>query len=234
MRSTYSKGVLAVMDLKTWFDELRQQSLAVDPSELYLWPRTPVANLQAEIWQRVGVSDWRIDNPLSRSYKVSAAIRDLQYNQLIPTDAKVLDICCGDGVVLGQVAGEHPAVECYGLDLYGGERVPLRVLDQTNVTVSRAAIQHLFVNGPPQPFDVAWMLNTYRGWDSAELRPEERDLPALAERWLWHNARYTIVTATKAQAKHLRRAGWWVSELGQGEDDSTMLLLWPARDQYGG
>ena len=38
--------------------------------ELYLWPRTPIANLQAEAWQRVGVSDWRADDERSRPAQV--------------------------------------------------------------------------------------------------------------------------------------------------------------------
>ena len=46
-----------------YLKSLEQLADSSDPADYYLWPRTPVNDLQGEILQRVGVTDWGGENP---------------------------------------------------------------------------------------------------------------------------------------------------------------------------
>jgi hypothetical protein len=85
-------------------------------------------------------------------------------------------------------------------------------------------IQQVFETVPPEPFDIVMMLNTYRGWESADLRPHEKELPRQADDWMGTNARFAIVTATASQIDKLWDKGFKVEILGKGEDASWMIL----------
>jgi hypothetical protein len=69
------------------------------------------------------------------------------------------------------------------------------------------------------------MLNTYRGWESADLRESEQDLPQKADAWFARNSRFVIITATRDQIARLSCEGWFVETLGKGEDESTMICM---------
>lgn len=194
--------------------------------ELYLWPRTPISNLQAEAWQRVGVSDWRVEDPRSRVYRVLRAVDDLRYNRLIREPFTFLDICCGDALIPWHVKRRWPLAEAFGVDLNAGRLPTHEMVQEQGVRLFRIPLQRLFADGPVV-FDVVTMFNTYRGWVSADLRPEEGWLVEAADRWFRAHARYTIVTATEEQVERLKASGWWVTDLGRGEDDSRMILMWP-------
>ena len=75
--------------------------------------------------------------------------------------------------------------------------------------------------------DICIMLNTYRSWDAADLRLHERNLPYLADDWFKMNSKYTFLTVTPSQNKRLRRKGFWVIDMGRGEDDSEMVCVFP-------
>jgi len=137
----------------------------------------------------------------------------------------VLDICCGDAIVLWQIKRAFPQAICYGVDLNKG-RFDTHVKVQRDVVqLYRVFIQHLFRTHPDTPFDLTLMLNTYRGWESADLREHERYLPELANAWFNRNARYTILTVTDPQIVSLRRLGFTVKKIGKGEDNSKMVCL---------
>jgi len=197
--------------------------------ELYLWPRTAIGNLQAEAWQRVGVSDWRADDPKSRPYHVLRVVDDLLYNRLIPERFSFVDICCGDALIPWHVKRRWPMADCCGVDLNKGHLQPHFIVQDQGVRLYRIPIQRLFRDGKDVLFDVAMMLNTYRGWDSADLDEGERWLIDAADEWFRYRARYTIVTATDAQIERLKSEGWWVTEVGHnaGENGSKMILMWP-------
>jgi hypothetical protein len=81
---------------------------------------------------------------------------------------------------------------------------------------------------PPPPeirFDVVIMLNTYRGWEHAQLRENEKNLPELADKYFTQSARYTILTVTQKQIKHFYKLCFHVKILGCGERDSIMISI---------
>jgi hypothetical protein len=138
---------------------------------------------------------------------------------------RAVDLSCGDAVVLWQVQQAFPASACFGVDCNRGLFATNASASEAGVRLYKGYLQHVFALDPPEPFDLVTMLNTYRGWESADLRPEEQRLPALADAWFAKNTRYAIVTAVPAQIERLRREGWDVEELGKGEDASRMICI---------
>lgn len=216
---------------ETYLKYIEEQSAANGVSE-YLWPRTALGNLQAEAMFRVGVSDWREDDKWSRPAQVIKILERLLYNDLLEENFTFLDICCGDAVVLWQIKRAFPKAKCYGLDLNAGNIPDQRMAVEQGVKLYRATIQRLFADTPDVVFDVCMMLNTYRGWESADLRDDEQWLPDTADEWLRQHARYTILTVSKSQVERLKSKGFWVSETGRGEDNSLMVLAFPCGDRW--
>lgn len=196
--------------------------------EHYLWPRTAIGNLQAEAWQRVGVSDWIADDPRSRPAQIILALREMVRNRLLPENFSAIDICCGDALVLWQIKRAFPFSDCYGVDINAGRLDTHKMVSDSGVHLYRTTIQRLFqvAEGRPQ-FDIAIMLNTYRGWQSADLKDDETWIPDAADFWFRRNARFTILTIDDGQRKKLRDNGFWVADIGHGEDNSKMVLLFP-------
>jgi hypothetical protein len=208
-----------------YLKNLEEVSLKSDPALYYLWPRTPIGNdHQDKILQRVGISDYEVHNRHSRSSKIIRQIEILIKTRLIKEDFSILDIACGDAIILWQIKKMFPKANCYGIDCNKGKFSTHSVVQSDGVQLFNVFIQHLFASPLEIPFDLALMLNTYRGWDSAELRENERNLPDLVDRWFEKNALYTILTATATQMKYLRD-NFEISNLGKGEDDSTMICI---------
>jgi hypothetical protein len=194
--------------------------------DLYLWPRTPLGyDHQEKITDRVGVPDYDVDKPSSRPALIIRQIRELVQHGLVGADFSLLDIACGDAIVLWQVKKAFPQAQCYGIDCNIGQFGTHEMVEREGVELFNGFIQHLFVSEPIVPFDLALMLNTYRGWESADLRKHEQGLPKLADAWLAKNVRYTIVTATDLQIRTWRQVAFVVARLGKGEDNSTMVCV---------
>lgn len=215
-----------------YLSDLEQEGVGSPLEGLYLWPRTPVAegaDLQAVIKKRVGASDYEVDDPRSRSAMIIVKLRSLvaDPDSGLGEDFRVLDIACGDAVVLWQIQRVFPDASCYGVDCNKGVFEPHAQVMKDGVLLYKAYLQHLFPRLPAgdRKFDVTLMLNTYRGWESADLREEEQDLPQQADEWFATGSRYVIVTATNAQIHRLRQEGWSVEVLGKGEDESTMICM---------
>lgn len=185
-----------------------------------LWPNTPVANIQAEIWRRCGASDWNMADPNSRPALLADTLQEMVANGLIPERFHLLDIFCGDGVILWQMRKRFSLAKLWGLDL---RQYP------THEQASNVGVTFIYQDvrrfiEADQAVDVAVMLNTFRGWDRSGC---EADLPGRVLTWLQRNARFVIVTATEAQIAMLKDAGWWVWDIGPGEDDSDMVgMFW--------
>ena len=208
-----------------WFAALEKQFAAADAEGAYLWPRTPIHDIQSKIKQRVGAGDREVDAPRSRPALILRQIAALQGAGLLPAAFSVLDIACGDALVLLQIKKAHPAAACFGADFHAGGIDTHAEVSAAGVGLHRALIQHLFRAPVAPPFDLVLMLNTYRGWESADLKPEDRDLPALADVWLRENARFAILTVTESQTKHFRDIGFNLQRIGRGEDNSVMVCL---------
>lgn len=214
-------------DPRQYLERLQEEAEQNHTEELYLWPRTPIGNLQAEAWQRVGVSDWVGNDPRGRPARVMRVIDDLLYNRLIPERFSLVDICCGDALIPWHVKRRWPTAQAFGVDLNAGRLQAHFVVQDQGVRLFRIPLQRLFRDGQDAIFDVALMFNTYRGWDRAGLKEGERWMVPAAEEWFRRHARYTIVTVTEDQIERLKSDGWWVTDLGRGEDDSRMILMWP-------
>ena len=208
-----------------WFTALEKQFAAADAEGAYLWPRTPIHDIQSKIKQRVGAGDREVDEPRSRPALILWQIAVLQGAGLLPAAFSVLDIACGDALVLLQIKNAHPAAACFGADFHAGGIDTHAEVSAAGVGLHRALIQHLFRAPIAPPFDLVLMLNTYRGWESADLKPEDRDLPALADAWLRDNARFAILTVTESQTKHFQELGFNLQRIGPGEDNSIMVCL---------
>ncbi len=202
---------------------LEQTTRDQDDDSFYLWPATPIEDFQKEIHAQVGVSDRHPRDPRSRPASITRFIAALRSRDLVPTDFTMVDVCCGDALVIGRIKQSFPHGQCYGVDILKDQIAShLEVLD-AGVELFKIYIQQLFRADPEEPFDVAIMLNTYRGWPAASLRDHEQDLPVLAHRWLLRNARYAVVTARESQIHELVASGKKVIRLGPGEESSTMI-----------
>ena len=211
--------------INRYFMKLAADSAFLSKPDYYLWPRTPTANLQAEIWQRVGVSDHMMYDCRSRPSKIIRMLHQLIDNKLLREDFNLLDICCGDAVILTHIQRSFPDAHCYGIDLNAWEYADHSDAFEEGVELYAIPMQILFQRPAPVQLDVCVMLNTYRSWDAADLRLHERNLPYLADDWFKQNSKYTILTVTPSQNKRLRRKGFWVIGMGRGEDDSEMVCV---------
>jgi hypothetical protein len=195
-------------------------------NDLLLWPRTPIGDeIQQKIVQRVGVSDYQAEDPGSRPNRIIAILCRLSRARCIPAKFSVLDIACGDAIVLWQIKRAFPASRCYGADCNKGLFPAHERVARDDVQLSRCFIQHLVEKDSADPFDVVMMLNTYRGWGSADLKPQEHDLPLLVDNWLRKNARYIILSVTPTQLDDWQQAGWQECKLGRGEEDSLLVCF---------
>jgi hypothetical protein len=209
-----------------YLEDLEHICSKEDVAEYYLWPRTPIGDgIQDKIIQRVGVSDYEVTHKRSRSGRIISYLNTLIQHHLLEPGFSLLDIACGDAVILWQIKKAFPEAHCFGIDCKKGKFSTHSKVQQEGVQLFNVFIQHLFMTCPEIPFDVVMMLNTYRGWESADLREHEQHLPELADKWFEKNARYTILTATDQQITHLRRLNFSVQKIGRGEDDSTLIGL---------
>ena len=198
----------------------------------YLWPKTPVANIQAEIWRRTGASDLNMSNPNCRATNIVHTLHELTANYLLPRPFTVLDLCCGDGLVLAQIGRTFLQAQCYGADL---QRYPEHRIGETRggCAFYRAPLQGVVGSKPPAVIDVCLMLNTFRGWDKANLPPEDYDLPQRTLYWLRGFCRFVVLTVTKAQQAWLKREGFFIWTVGKGEDDSDLICGFPCDNGSG-
>lgn len=192
----------------------------------YLWPRTPVGgDYQPIIGRRVGASDYDYADPRSRPNSIASYLGRLCRQGLLPPGFVLLDIACGDAVVLTQLKRQFPTAAMLGLDCNKGMFPYHETALQQGVELYDGFLQQLFAERLATPIDVAVMLNTFRSWEAADLSPAEADLPARAEQWILDQARLAIVTASQTQVARLQAAGLHVQVIGRGEDEAIMVAL---------
>lgn len=205
---------------------LERMASCEDLTQFYLWPRTPcTSTLQEEIISRVGVSDFDLHQAHSRPAQIVSLLRTLSAASLIDDEFSILDLLCGDGIVLWQIKRSFPRANCYGVDCKKDGYETHEMIQFDGVKLYKAFLQHVLSADCGKPFDVAIMLNTYRGWEYADLREDEQNLPDSANDWFMRNARFTLLTATSFQTNHLREVGFFVKGIGNGEDDSEMICI---------
>ncbi len=211
--------------LEAYLQNLEDLARNSELQNLYLWPRTPLGvDHQDKIIERVGVSDYQVEDPRSRSFLIINQLKKMISTGSLPEDFFLLDVACGDAVILCQIQKEFPRSFCFGIDCLKNKFDTHTSAQEEGIFLYEGYIQHLFANQVDPPFDVVMMLNSYRGWESAELRPSERELPEQADRWFARNAKFTILTATEHQITSLQNKSFSVNLLGKGEDNSHMII----------
>jgi hypothetical protein len=202
-------------EIGRWLDNLSAEGA-------YLWPNTPVGNIQAEIWRRCGASDYNLKHPRCRTRLILDTLLEMVENSLLPEAFTCIDLFCGTGVVESLIGERLPLARLYGVDVNSYKE---HTAAPPNVTFHQVGVQNLIVSTPPRVIDVAIMLNTWRGWDRSGAGLW---LPQATEAWLHANCRYVFLTVTPEQFESLKGSGkWWGFYIGQGEDDSGMVGLFP-------
>ncbi len=200
--------------MKHWLEGLERKTAELD-ADLLLWPSTPLLNLQGRIRKRVGAGDRDVSNPASRPARIIKALREVK-------PVGVLDICCGDALVLKAVK-DALGVPCYGVDL--SLDIPGQAeAKAAGVELYRVALQVLVDSTPPDCLAVTMMLNTYRGWKDAGLHNGEESLPDKVTAWLANYSLRSVLTVTPWQFQELAVTNY-VQDLGPGEGDKSRLVV---------
>jgi hypothetical protein len=210
-------------DHQRYLDALEERANISGGQDLYLWPRTPIETIQIKITQRVGANDYELKSPISRPAKIISFVSRLVQRGLLKDDFSVLDIACGDGIVLWQVQKAFPNSRCYGVDCNKGKFSAHAMVETDGVRLYRGYIQHLFTTFVDTPFEMVLMLSTYRDWKAANLQNHDSNLPELANRWFENNARYLLLTVDPKGYRQLERRGFSLRLLGKGEDRSVLI-----------
>ena len=189
-----------------------------------LWPNTPIADLQPQIEKMQGVSDRKSRDTRSRPYLIKMALKQLiDKGRLRAKTLTVLDAPCGDALILGEIKRAWHTARCYGLDANTFESYSL--LRREGVKLYKVYLQRLFAEPLPERVDVAMMLNTFRGWHSAQLRDSEADLAEQAEAWLLANADILVLTLNSDQMRHFNKIGKPPQIIGPGEEGSMLVFI---------
>lgn len=208
--------------LEQYLQNIENMANTVKMEDMYLWPHTPVGKSdQSIICNRCGASDYDFTNKNSRPYKIINSIKNLVGS----FSGGVIDITCADALIISRIKLAYPEINVYGVDCAKEEFNYTQDVLDSGVKLYKGYIQHLFKTKPETNFDVAIMLNTYRGWHSAQFKDCDKDLPKIADEWLLDNSRFCIVTAMKNQIKALLKKGANVKIIGKGESDSIMIMF---------
>lgn len=195
-------------------------------SDMYLWPNTPIdASIQQRIEARVGSSDIDPNVIGSRPEVIGQQIgRNIAGGGFDPC-LTILDIACGDGLILKHLKERYPLTECVGIDCNAGQFDSHAEVIRCGVRLASGFLQHLVKTVPAAPFDLVLMLNTYRDWNAAQLHPKYVNLPQEFDDWLARAAKAAILTVVPEQIAAMRHRGWQIEVLGPGEDRSVMVFV---------
>lgn len=222
----FSKFLAVSIAARQLFRQVEENAAKVNFSDAYLWPRTPrTPTHQHKILERVGATDYDVQNPLSRPHSIIKHLTGLIAKGKLPEQFVLADLCGGDALVGLAVKAAFPKSEIIVQDCLKDEFETHGPACEQGVKLYGGYLQDVIRQDFDQPIDVVMLLNTYRGWANADLHENEKDLPARVDEWLARNARFVIVTATVAQICALKERGCKLQIIGKGEDDSHMLCI---------
>ena len=212
------RGVGVTMNVDEYFRTIERMTVAVDKPLFYLWPNTWLDDIQTRISMMVGVPDTEPDDERSRPFRIVRYLREHTFEN-------ILDICCGDALVLSAIKRKFPEAHCYGVDLNIGAVPHQEEAIEHGVQLYRGAMQTLMLFDPPERFDITMMLNSFRSWENAELSRRQRFLPFQMFEWLVDNSHYSILTINRQQKQKFNRCGYDMVDLGPGEQDSRLVVV---------
>ena len=209
-----------------FFAAVEERGSQVEFNDFYLWPNTPPPpnSHQNKIIQRVGVSDSDIADKRSRTHLLIDFIENLIARGEISSLFVLADICGGDAIIGTKLKEHFPNAEIIVQDCFKEKFSTHAQAIEVGVKLYGGWLQHLVEEDlSNEQLEIVMMLNTFRGWQSAQLRPHEQDLPLKTLQWLERNSKFFIVTATEPQIGFLEKRGLTLELLGKGEDDSYMI-----------
>lgn len=224
----FCKLVLNRIYVNHFFAKVENKGAKVNIKDFYLWPNTPPPpdSHQEKIIQRVGAADYETNNPKSRTNLLIKSIIKLLSANKISYPFVLADICGGDAVICTKIKEYFPYAEIINQDCFKGKFSTHKKATEQGVKLYGGYLQHLVEeNLSTAKIDIVLMLNTFRGWQSAQLRDNEQNIPVKTLEWFKRNSKFFIVTATKSQIEFLTETGLKVDILGKGEDDSFMICV---------
>ena len=227
--------------LTSQFDEYKSNSFESDTIAFggnQLPGDAQIKDFQSSITKKYGISDYDITE--GRPAPIISQLKVLLERGFIKSDFSVIDICCGDALVLMQIKKAFPESKCYGVDFLAGKINTHREVEEAGVELHRVLLQDLLSESPEEKFDIAIMLNIYRSWTKwlnselygsalALIDNESSDnadsLQVSTDKWLGSNANYSILTARVDQVLSFPRKGFKFQYLGDGESGSALVCI---------
>lgn len=209
--------------MNEWLQGLENEYRDTPLNDVVLWKGSVRHDMQSTIAQMQGATDLE-SSELSRPNMIVPRLGYMVSEKLLPHDFSVIDIACGDGLILQAIKKSFPQSRCYGIDINKGNVDEHRMVQAMGVELYRIPIQGLFDRVPEEMFDISMMLNTYRGWNAAGLRESEADLPDKADYWLRVSSRFSILTVNDWNMSRLSK-DYVVHRLGQGEQVTNMIMV---------
>ena len=222
-----------------------------------LWDDTPIdtKKIQDHIERLfTGVSDFDRDNEKSRPFGVLKAIKELVTSNQIPPNFTLLDIACGDGIIIDFIKTHFPDATIVGLDPNKNKFDYHQVAQKNGVILVNSYIQNLIENDVPEKIDVITMFNTCRAWEHSQrrsvrqvggkiqrvqhVREGEHNLPTLCEEWIFRNSKFALLTLNLNQIRGLNKDKLEVSvlnyfiETGRGNDPNNGSFVRIKNKQY--
>lgn len=223
---------MGAFECESYLKCIEQNGVNKELDKFYLWPRTEIEDrsMQKKISKICGACDYEENNPSSRTFKIKQTIDSLLSSKELPNDATVLDITCGDAEVIRVIKKNYEGFHCYGIDCLVGEFENHPRCEKEGIKLYKGYLQDIFceekiIDEKAPIFDLVIMLNTYRGWQSADLREDEKNLPEMADLFFAKRARFVIITATEKQISELEKKGFIVNKIGKGEQESIMIII---------
>lgn len=203
-----------------YFEDLEGQCRGLDEKDFILWPTTDInEKIQWWIKERYGCED-DINTKGSRPDVIAKTI-----DEVFPEkNFMMLDICCGDAIILTQLKKRYPNSTAIGFDINKGKFEQHKEAENVGVKLYYGIIQKLFRENLPQRIDLVIMLNTFRSWHTARLREHEKDLPQVSQKWLVDNSKHLILTVNDDQLNFFKSKGN-VRILGKGEEKSHFIYV---------
>lgn len=207
------------------FNKIEDKCEKMNCNDFLLWPTTEInQNIQKWIKKRYGCID-SIDIENSRPAIIRKKISELIDCKKIDLSFSMLDICCGDALILLQIKRFFPNCEAIGFDLNKNKFESHQSAIDGGVKLYGGFVQELFSVDLPFKMDVGIMLNTFRSWHTARLKDRDKDIPIVSKEWLLRNFKYLILTINNEQLIDIRANNYNVEVIGIGEEKSYFVCI---------